>query len=183
MKHLLFILMGIIALPAAVGGTNNYADNNRDLFLLPRSSAVGTSDFVFNRDGTNQSNPANLAGDSSSELCLAYAGFYQNAISASILSYSAPITKYSGIGFSIGYLYNPDIPITENLETMNDGLDVVPIYDPSRITYRSESEIYVHFGYGYKRAIFSGIEDQAYELYFRAGYGRTLLNIGDQTVE
>ncbi len=153
--------MALLVFPALPGAANYYADNNRDLFLLPRSSAMGTSDFVFSRDGTNQSNPANLAYDSSSELCLAYAGFYQNAFNSSILSYSAPVTGNSGIGLSIGYLYNPDIPFTENLQTMSVGSDVVPIYDPSRISYKSGSELYIHAGYGYRRSLMPGIQASA----------------------
>jgi hypothetical protein len=160
MKYFFCLLFtGISAL--SLHAANYYADNNRDLFMLPRSSAMGTSDFVFSRDGSNQCNPANLSGDSLSELCLAYAGFYQNAFSASILSYSAPVTRHSGIGLSAAYLYNPDIPITEDLQTMSVGSDVVPVYDPSRITYTSGSEIYVHFGYGYKRAVLPGVTASA----------------------
>jgi hypothetical protein len=156
----LFSIM-LIAFPTAIGAANYYADNNRDLFLLPRSSALGSSDFVFSRDGTNQSNPANLADDSLSELCLAYAGFYQNAFNTSVLSYSAPVTDHSGIGLSAGYLYNPDIPVTDHLQTMSVGSDIVPVYDPSRINYISGSELYVHFGYGYKHQLVPGIKVSA----------------------
>jgi hypothetical protein len=44
---------------------------------------------------------------------------------------------------------------------MTDGADTVPIYDPSRISYRTQSEIYIHFGYGYRRSVFPGIEAAA----------------------
>jgi hypothetical protein len=157
-NYLISFVFCVILIPESLFAVNNYADNNRDMFLLPRSSAMGASDYVFNRDGGNQSNPANLASDSLCEMSLAYAGFYQNALSLSILSYAAPLTKCSGIGFSAGYIYNPNIPITDNLQTWMDGSTVIPIYDPSRMRYQSGSEIYVHFGYGYKRVIFSGIE-------------------------
>jgi hypothetical protein len=65
---------------------NYYSDINRGLFSLPRSTDVAGSDFVFSRDGTPQVNPANLAFDSLSEISCAYAGFYQDIFSTSVLS-------------------------------------------------------------------------------------------------
>jgi hypothetical protein len=161
MRTATFLFLFGTMINASIYAANYYSDNNRDLFLLPRSSSVASSDFVFTHDGTNQTNPANLVFDSLSEISFAYAGFYQNTFSVSMLSYSTPVSKNSGIGFSAGYIYNPNIPITDNLETMTDGAYVVPIYDPSRISYRTQSELYFHFGYGYKRSIFPGIEAAA----------------------
>jgi hypothetical protein len=131
------------------------------MFLLPRSTALGASDYVFNRDGTNQTNPANLAFDTLTEASMAYASFFQNAFSMSILSYAGPLTKCSGFGVSAGYIYNPNIPVTDNLKTWTEGSTVVPIYDPSRMRYQSGSEIYLHFAYGYRRTLVSGIEAAA----------------------
>ncbi len=155
-----FLILGLAWAPGVVG-KNYYADNNRDLFLLPRSAAVGSSDFVFNRDGANQSNPANVTSDSSSDISLAYAGFFQNTFSSSILSYVTPVSNNSGIGISFGYISIPDIEYTENLTTMIDGSIEVPVYDPSRIRYVTASEMYLHFAYGYKHLIRRGIEAAA----------------------
>jgi len=143
--------------------------------LLPRSSAVGTSDFVFSRDGANQSNPANIPLDSMSEASLSYAGFYQNTFSSSMLSYVTRLNRYSGFGFSLGYLYNPNIPNTENLQTIDD----MPVYDSTRVTSFSESQIYFHAAYGFYRplsssvavALGAGINAQRHSLSPYLGYG------------
>jgi hypothetical protein len=124
---------------------SRYLDLNKELYVMPRSSAMGGSDMSLVRSAQPMSNPANLSGDSVHIVELAYAGFYNNAFSTSALSYLSPIDAKSSFGVSLSYLLVPGILID------ND-------------------------------TIFSGIEDQAYELYFRAGYGRTLLNIGDQIV-
>lgn len=137
---------------------NDYSDISRGLFLLPKSTDVAGSDFVFSRDGTPQVNPANLAFDSLSEISCAYAGFYQNIFSTSVLSYVTRTNKNSGLGFSISYLYNPDIPYYNDfaLETIN-GTEV-PVYDSSRISYHSESQVFFHVAYGQKYSVISGIE-------------------------
>lgn len=137
---------------------NYYSDINRGLFSLPKSTDVAGSDFVFSRDGTPQVNPANLAFDSLSEISCAYAGFYQDIFSTSVLSYAARLGKNSGIGFSLSYLYNPDIPYNNDFVTVNRGGADIPLYDSSRITYHSESQIFFHLGYGQRYPVISGVE-------------------------
>jgi hypothetical protein len=177
MNKIIFLIASLAVIPAELPAatTNPYSDADRGLFLLPRSSAMGTSDFVFSRDGTSQSNPANLPFDSLREVSLSYAGFYQNTFSTSVLSYVTRIGRFSGVGFSIGYLYNPDIPNTEQLLTIDD----VPIYDSTRISTFSESQIYFHAGYGVSHSLGSGItlaagagiNAQRYSLSPYRGYG------------
>jgi hypothetical protein len=158
---------------------NYYSDINRGLFSLPKSTDVAGSDFVFSRDGTPQTNPANLAFDSLSEISCAYAGFYQNIFSTSVLSYATQINKNSGLGFSISYLYNPDIPYYNDFALENFGGTDIPLYDSSRITYHSESQIFFHVGYGQRYPIIPGIEvaagigmnAQRYNLPPYRGYG------------
>ena len=158
---------------------NYYSDINRGLFSLPKSTDVAGSDFVFSRDGTPQVNPANLAFDSLSEISCAYAGFYQDIFSTSVLSYATRLTKNSGLGFSLSYLYNPDIPYTNGFLTENIGGADIPVYDSSRIAYHSESQIFFHLGYGQKYSLFSGVEvaaglgmnAQRYNLPPYRGYG------------
>ena len=177
MNKTLFLIALLAGITAGAHGaaTNQYVDADRGLFLLPRSSAMGTSDFVFSRDGTSQSNPANLPFDSLSEVSLSYAGFYQNTFSTSVLSYVTRIGRFSGVGFSIGYLYNPNISNTEQLSTIDD----VPVYDSTRISTFSESQIYFHAGYGVFHSLGSditvaagaAINAQRYSLSPYRGYG------------
>jgi hypothetical protein len=122
-----------------------YSDNTRELFYLPRSASVAGADYVFARDGTPQVNPANLAFDSSTEISLSYASYYQNTFSTSILSYAGRIDAVSGFGISMSYLYVPDIMGTQNLLTESDG---TPIYDDQRLQYSTYSDIFFHAGYG-----------------------------------
>jgi hypothetical protein len=126
---------------------NHYSDNTRGLFEVPRSSAVGGSDIVFEKNGSPQSNPGIIAFDSSSELSLAYSSYYQNTFSASVLSYTGNINQVSGFALSLSYLYNPGIRGTDNLELDNDNM---PIWDPSRFQYSTESNIFFHAAYGHK---------------------------------
>jgi hypothetical protein len=122
-----------------------YSDNTRELFYLPRSASVVGADYVFARDGSPQVNPANLALDSSTEISLSYASYYQNAFSTSILSYAGSIDRVSGFGVSLSYLYVPDIMGTQNLQTDPGGN---PIYDETRLQYSTYSDLYFHAGYG-----------------------------------
>lgn len=122
-----------------------YSDNIRELFFVPRSSSVLGADFVFAHDGTPEVNPANLALDSSTEISLSYASYYQNTFSTSILSYAGRIDEASGFGISLSYLYVPDIRGTQNLLTEPDG---TPVYDESRFEYSTYSDIFFHAGYG-----------------------------------
>jgi hypothetical protein len=122
-----------------------YSDNTRELFYLPRSASMAGADYVFAHDGTPQVNPATLALDSSTEISLSYASYYQNTFSTSILSYAGSIDSVSGFGISMSYLYVPDIMGTQNLLTDADG---TPIYDDQRLQYSTYSDIFFHAGYG-----------------------------------
>jgi hypothetical protein len=122
-----------------------YSDNTRELFFVPRSASLAGADYVFAHDGTPQVNPANLALDSSTEIALSYASYYQNTFSTSILSFAGAIDSVSGIGISLSYLYVPDIRGTQNLQTEPDS---TPIYDDQRFEYSTYSDIFFHIGYG-----------------------------------
>jgi hypothetical protein len=126
---------------------NKFSDNTRELFYIPRTSAVAGSDIVFDRNGSPLANPSLLCFDSTNELSLSYASFYQNTFSTSVLSYAGTINRLSGFSVSLSYLYNPGIAGTENLEI---GPDSTPVYDPARLVYSTESVLFFHGGYGYK---------------------------------
>ena len=122
--------------------------------MLPQSSGQSNADLAFLRDGTQQTNPGNLALDSTSELSLGYAGFFQNTFSTSTISYVTTLAKKIGFGISIGYLFNPDLPYYDSLRTQ----DGVPVYDSSRIHYETGSQLYFHAGVGRKYSITRGVE-------------------------
>ncbi|MBN1130739.1 MAG: hypothetical protein JXA71_17250 [Chitinispirillaceae bacterium] len=117
---------------------NYYGDANKELFVMPKSSAMGGSDMSLLRSAQPMSNPANLNLDSASEVALSYAGFYQNTFSTSGLSYLGSINRHSSFSLSMSYLLVPGIEL--NNDTVITGV-------------RTAS---------------------ASELYFRAGYGRTI---------
>jgi hypothetical protein len=137
---------------------NDYSDVDRGLFSLSKSTAIAGSDFVFSRDGTPQVNAANLAFDSLSEISCSYAGFYQNIFSTSVLSYATKVSENSGLAFSLNYLYNPDLPYTDNFQTENIGGADIPLYDSSLIRYHTESLVFFHAAYGQKLRILPGID-------------------------
>jgi hypothetical protein len=91
---------------------NYYADANREIFLLPKSAAMGGSDMAISRSASPQSNAASLPSDSVKELSLAYAGYFQNTYSTGALSYVGPVDSRSCIGISASYILIPDIDIS-----------------------------------------------------------------------
>jgi len=157
MKQTVFVLLLLCFCLGEGAEKNYYADDYRGLFLLPQSSAQSNADLAFLRDGTPQTNPANLALDSTAEVSLGYAGFYQNAFSTSELSYVTSIGKDIGFGISVGYLFDPNLAYTDSLLTQ----DSVPIYDSTRIRYYTESELFFHAGIGRKFTVVKGVEVSA----------------------
>jgi len=136
------ILLCVFLLSAMLHASD-YADNTRSLFNLPRSSAVSGSNFAFERDGSPQSNPANMSADGASEASLAYASFYQNVFTTSTFSYVTSIDSMSGFGFSLNYAYVPDISDNRNFATVSGE----PVYDPSNEINSSYSDLYFHAAY------------------------------------
>ncbi len=124
---------------------NYYSDNTREMFVLPREAASGASDIVFSRNGASESNAGVVPFDSSNELTLSYASYYENTFSTSMLSYAGALDRVSGFAVSLGYLYDPGIVGTQNLEVGSDGM---PVWDPSLLAYSNESVILFHAAYG-----------------------------------
>ncbi len=124
-----------------------YSNSNKSLFIFPEYASLGGAGLVFSRDGAPLSNPANIPLDSFSQISLSYAGYYNNTFSTSFISFVTEVTQRIGIGMFGGYLYIPDIEITENFEL--DQETGVPIYDPSLISMKSSSEIFFNFSFGY----------------------------------
>lgn len=143
MRHT--VLIGIaLLLGAALADESEYADANRRLYFLPREAALGFSDLTFSRNGAPNTNPANMALDSTSEIALAYSGFYRNAFSTTLLSYVADLRSAGGLGVSVEYLLVPDIIDTRNWSVDSDGNPIVP----ATFEYASASEMYLHVAYG-----------------------------------
>jgi|WetSurMetagenome_2_1015567.scaffolds.fasta_scaffold00272_5 hypothetical protein len=140
------VFLTVIPFVCAFGAEwNYYSDNTREMFVLPRAAASAASDIMFTRDGGGESNAGALPFDSANELTLSYAAYYQNSFSTSMLSYAGAIDRMSGFGVSLSYLYNPGIRGTQNLEVGSDG---VPVWDPTRFTYSTESILSFHAAYG-----------------------------------
>lgn len=120
MKIIFFILVSIFCLKEirADSETNFYADINDELINLPASVAMVGADISISSGTTFFSSPANLPFDSMHHLELAYANYFQNSFSTSLLSYNGVAPK--GIGYSVtaGYIFVPDI---EMWDTTQDG--------------------------------------------------------------
>ncbi len=147
LKLILYLLLPVARVCAA--DWNYYSDNTREIFVLPREAAVGGSDIVFARDGASESNAGVIPFDSVNDISLAYASWYQGVFSTSNLSYAGVIDRVSGFAVSLNYLYDPGIAGTQDLEIGPDG----PIYDPTRLTYSTESIVLFHAAYGRKFAV------------------------------
>jgi hypothetical protein len=117
---------------------NYYADANREIFLLPRSAAMAGSDLALRRSASPLSNAASLTSDSTKEISLAYAGYFQNTYSTAALSYIGPVDSKSCIGVSASYVLVPGI------EIYND--TVVPANIPTK----TGSDFFFRISYGRK---------------------------------
>ncbi|MBD3420927.1 MAG: hypothetical protein GF398_12475 [Chitinivibrionales bacterium] len=125
-------------------GDAYYSNANRDIFALPQSSAMARSDILFAADGTAQGNPAVLPGLERQVVELAYAGFYENTFSTSLLSFAAPVSKNMGVSASFNYLYVPGISDNRGWDTLPGGAPIV-----GRDKQFSASELLFRVGFGY----------------------------------
>ncbi len=144
LKRILTALLSFSFYSFATTEYSEYADLNRELMLLPVSASLGGADLSLSAGAAYGSSPANLPFDTSNNLTLSYANFYQNTFSSSILSYSGPAGTKNGIGITAGYVYIPDVEDNRNSpETENHTL--IPT---NKI--RNCSDIYVRFSFGHR---------------------------------
>lgn len=137
------VLAGCLFSAAAEGTTGNYyADINRELLVVPKSSAMAGADITFFRGPSPLSNPANLANDSVKEASLTYANYLQNTFSTCGISYLGPVDDRSSFGISVSYVLVPDIKITDADN---------PFLYPTRTA--SSSDLFFRVSYG--RTLFS----------------------------
>ncbi len=115
---------------------NYYADENQELFLMPKSAALGGADMALGRSSQPLGNPANLPTDSLRDVSLSYANYYQNSFSTSAASYMGPIDDRSAISVSVSYFLVPGIEIYSDT--------VIPANVPTA----SASDILLRVGYG-----------------------------------
>lgn len=152
---LFLVLTGLMAGPwgrCAAGEWERfeYSPAGRELYALPRSTAMGKADAALGIDGTPHTNPANLGFLRRNEINLCYAGFFRNTYSVSGLSFAGPASNGGGFGASLLYLFVPDILVTRNLEETDDG---DPIYDPALLDHEYASDIFFHAGYGHRFSV------------------------------
>ncbi len=144
------ITAGVVAtLLMAVSGWSEgsaYVDANRRIYFVPAEAALATSNTCFARNGGPNTNPAILAADSGGEVLLAYAGYFRNTFSSSLVSCAWDLGGAGGIGFSLNYVFVPDIILTSNWPTDSDGNPIVP--PESEWPTGTTSEMFFHAGYG-----------------------------------
>ncbi len=124
-----------------------YSDINDELMNSPHSEAMAGSDLSMSSGALPSSTPANLAFDSLSTISLSYANYFQNSFSTSLLSFTTSAGENLGYGITAGYVYVPQIEITENADTNGSG---DPVYDPEIV---SCSSIFFRIGLGGKTRI------------------------------
>jgi len=137
LKTVSFIVLWLSGCLFAQVVGNDYADDNLDIFLLPKSAALGGADMALDRSAQPLGNPANLPTDSMREVSLSYADYFQNTYSTSSVSYMGPIDGRSAIGISISYLLVPGIELYSDT--------VIPANVPTA----SASDILLRVGYGF----------------------------------
>lgn len=118
--------------------TSFYIDNNDELMNPPASAAMVGADLSFNTGASSVSSPANLPFDSLNKIELAYASYFQNSFSTSLLSFNGSVSSTIGYSITAGYIYLPDIPLSD---TTSEG--VAYVYGN-----RNCSAIYLRAGLG-----------------------------------
>ncbi|NLG19486.1 MAG: hypothetical protein GX556_19355 [Fibrobacter sp.] len=124
-----------------------YSDINDELMNSSHSEAMAGSDLSMSSGASPSSTPANLAFDSLSTISLSYANYFHNAFSTSLLSFTTSAGENLGYGITAGYVYLPQIEITEHADTNGSG---EPVYDPEIV---SCSSIFFRIGLGWKTRI------------------------------
>jgi len=109
---IIILLWGITNLRSE-NSTSFYIDNNDELINLPASAAMVGADLSFNTGASSFSSPANLAFDSINKIELAYASFFQNSFSTSLLSVNGYASSTIGYSITAGYIYIQDIPLSD----------------------------------------------------------------------
>ncbi|HMA64742.1 MAG: hypothetical protein ACM31E_00180 [Fibrobacterota bacterium] len=142
MKKLLFFLLCVASLVLGSSEFNYYSDQNRELMLLPSSTALAGADLALNSGSGYYGSPSNLPYDTMNSLSLSYANYYQNTFSSSILSFTGPAGKDNGIGITFGYVYVPEIEDNRK-STVTANQKVIHQYE-----MKNGSDIFVRFGYG-----------------------------------
>ncbi len=135
----------ILVIPLDAG--DYYSNANKAIFVFPQYSALGGSPLAFSRDGSPMSNPANISLESARALSLSYSGYFDNTFSTTLASFVTQIKDNIGAGVFAGYIYIPNIEITEGFDVYPD--TDIPIYDESKLTYESSSEVFMNFSFGY----------------------------------
>lgn len=143
MKKLLFCIFCVSSLVFGSSKFNYYSDQNRELMLLPSSTALAGADLALNTGSGYYGSASNLPYDTMSSLSLSYANYYQNTFSSSILSFTGPAGKNNGIGITAGYVYVPEIEDNRNSPVTANGT-VIHQYE-----MKTGSDIFVRFGYGH----------------------------------
>lgn len=148
-KTTLLFLCSACFFGAKVQGSGNYyADVNRELLVMPKSSAMAGADITFFRSAAQLANPANLAGDSVKEASVAYANYFQNTYSTSGVSFLGPVDGRSSFGASVSYVLIPDIKISDQVTDQNN-----QIVSPTRT--KNASDVFFRVCYGRKLFAFS----------------------------
>jgi len=148
---------------------------NREIYHLPASAGTAFSDLCFLRDGAPNTNPAVLAFDSAGHISMAYAGYFKNAYSSSMLSLINPLGRLGTVGVSLSYVLIPDIVDTRDWTVDGDGLLIVP-QNPRSGT---SSEVFLHAAYSklildgkkVRLGLGAGLNAHRLRLLELAGYG------------
>jgi len=118
-----------------------YGDMAGEVLVAPRSAALSSSDLAVNAAGPVASNPALAARCPAPELTLAYASYYGDVFSASVLSYTGKIGPRGGIGATVAYLLIPGIEDTR-------GVDIGAL-DSDDIRVFTASDVWARVSYGH----------------------------------
>lgn len=142
-KKLCFFLLCGLSLVAGSSKFNYYSDQNRELMLLPSSTALAGADLALNSGSGYYGSASNLPYDTINSLSLSYANYYQNTFSSSILSFTGPAGENNGVGITAGYVFVPDIEDNRK-STVTANQMVIHQFE-----MKSGSDIFVRFGYGH----------------------------------
>ena len=138
-KPLLFLTV-IVSYGLTAVSDGFYANVSEETMITPVSAALAGSDLSMSTGASVEGTPGNLPFDSLNRLSLAYAGYFHNTFSNSMLTWSGQPFKNIGISLLAGYIYIPDILDTRE-SVANDSGELeeakISLYSASKMFFRA----------------------------------------------
>ncbi|MBN1308232.1 MAG: hypothetical protein JXA18_09970 [Chitinispirillaceae bacterium] len=139
----LMLLVGIFSYGFSTVSGGYYANVSEALMATPISAAMAGSDLSVSSGASVEGTPGNLPFDSLNRLSLAYAGYFHNSFSTSMLTWSGKPWSAIGTSLLVGYVHIPDI-----LDTRESSINESGELKETHLSMYSASKVFFRAGIG-----------------------------------